>query len=449
MWCGALASFIFILGFASLWSTGIYNFVLSGLEVSGEKTEDHAIKVLKSTPDEPETLLLAGFSDRESVTVRSSGYGSGGSFVQKSGSRINLKRGLTLVGLSGDRTPIKLSHLDTCGGTLTDKDALDYSGDFNAAIKEYSDSFGAFLIVGHDSVVCHKAGHFNIIVPDAKLEGLSDINLRQPYIAVIPEGGEVREFLGQSEESISLNITGFSERLKSSKQRQLSRIERVAHAGGGYKGRTYTNSIEALDYNKNKYSFFEIDFSWTLDDEIVCLHDWEGSFERSFKMTTEQPISYRKFVELVNDNSDLEKCTLSTLAAWLEMNPNKRVVTDIKEKNTIALKLIAERYPGLVHRFVPQVYDPGEYYVVKELGFNDVIWTLYRFHGSNSSVLKHLKTMDLYGLTMPRYKAEAGLARLAFKETGVLSYVHTINKKSDHSKYLDLGAAEIYTDWIH
>lgn len=53
---------------------------------------------------------------------------------------------------------------------------------------------------------------------------------------------------------------------------------RVAHAGGGIYQKTYTNSYEALDYNaKSGFQYFELDFSFTKDNRLVCLHDWEDS----------------------------------------------------------------------------------------------------------------------------------------------------------------------------
>ncbi|OOF13202.1 hypothetical protein BZG79_08415 [Salinivibrio sp. MA427] len=106
-------------------------------------------------------------------------------------------------------------------------------------------------------------------------------------------------------------------------------------------------------------------------------------------------------------------CTLSSLALWLENNPGKKIVTDVKEKNIDALRLIAERYPELKSRFIPQIYWPEEYKMVSELGFDNIIWTLYRFGGDIEDILNHLEKMDLYALTMPRGKADAGLAELA------------------------------------
>lgn len=48
-------------------------------------------------------------------------------------------------------------------------------------------------------------------------------------------------------------------------------ITKIAHAGGGFNGETYTESLDALNFNKNRYSLFEIDFSFTSDNELYRL----------------------------------------------------------------------------------------------------------------------------------------------------------------------------------
>lgn len=50
----------------------------------------------------------------------------------------------------------------------------------------------------------------------------------------------------------------------------------VAHVLGGIDDKAYTNSKEALLYNYNLgHRAFEVDFSITSDEKLVCAHDWE------------------------------------------------------------------------------------------------------------------------------------------------------------------------------
>ena len=218
--------------------------------------------------------------------------------------------------------------------------------------------------------------------------------------------------------------------------------------GGGYKGSTYTNSIDALNANSKLYRLFEIDFSWTSDGNLVCLHDWDHSFQRSFNIKPSGKKSLSEFLSLVKNHSSVEKCTLDSLVSWLKKNQHARIVTDVKEENIRALEKIIKEYPGMINQFVPQVYHPHEYYKAKILGFQDVIWTLYAFSGSDETVLSDIQNMDLFALTMPRDRAERGLARRANESTGVLSYVHTINSQLEMDRYLQLGAHQIYTDFL-
>ena len=48
---------------------------------------------------------------------------------------------------------------------------------------------------------------------------------------------------------------------------------RVLHAGGLYKGQTYTNSIESFEKNGKGLKYLEIDFQLTKDYKLICAHD--------------------------------------------------------------------------------------------------------------------------------------------------------------------------------
>lgn len=231
-------------------------------------------------------------------------------------------------------------------------------------------------------------------------------------------------------------------------QRHALSLPRVAHAGGGYQGHTYTNSLNALNLNRDHYVLFELDFSWTTDGHLVCLHDWDVNFRHFFNLDYQGPVSLKKFMRLAENHHTFRKCTLDNLPVWLDSNPHARIVTDIKKDNLQALKKIADYYPEYQNRFIPQVYQPWEYYIARNLGYDDVILTLYAYHGSDEDVLYWLPHMDLFGLAMPRYRADRGLARMAREKTGVLSWVHTINAQEELETYLAKGVANIYTDWL-
>ena len=122
----------------------------------------------------------------------------------------------------------------------------------------------------------------------------------------------------------------------------VSELPRIAHAGGQIGNATYTNSIEALNVNYDAgFRVFEMDFSFTSDRQLVCLHDWEESFERSFGRRRQALISLLEFEQLVRERSEFNKCTLASLMQWFSTHPQAILVTDVKESNLDALAVIS------------------------------------------------------------------------------------------------------------
>lgn len=212
----------------------------------------------------------------------------------------------------------------------------------------------------------------------------------------------------------------------------------IAHAGGGFKNLTYTNSIDALDYNKNNYDLFELDFFLTDDEKLVCSHDY-GGFLKSFK----------KFEVYVQNKKEYKPCTYKSLKIWLEKNPEKKIVTDFKSDNLSGLKFIAKNFENFEKRFIPQIYNPSEYQKVNSIGYKDIIWTLYRYNKNNNKVIKFAKKMSLYAITMPRERAQTELPVL-LKKNNIKSFVHTINSMEEYFIYKNyFKVDQIYSDWIN
>lgn len=230
---------------------------------------------------------------------------------------------------------------------------------------------------------------------------------------------------------------------------KFEKAKRIAHGGGGVDKVTYTNSIEAVDHNyRLGYELFEIDFSWTKDNRLVCLHDWNIIFKRVFprspvvkQLTLKEYIDFRKY-------SDFTPMTLDQLIEWLALHPSAKVITDVKAKNIEALKLISTKVKDFSERFIPQIYKPEEYKIVKNIGYKNIIWTLYRYRGSNDDAIKEVKSMNLFAVTMTPGRARKKLA-LKLKDMKIPSYVHTINSlKTVRQLSIDYGVTEVYTDFL-
>ncbi len=225
---------------------------------------------------------------------------------------------------------------------------------------------------------------------------------------------------------------------------------RVAHAGGGIHGETYTNSLEALNENYKKgFKFFEIDFSFTKDNRLVCLHDWEINFAQRFGHYPNEKPTLIEFEKLVKDQKQIHNCTLDGLAKWLKQHPSAFIITDVKERNIEALSIIYDKIPDASHRIIPQIYYPENFDKAKKIGFKQVIWTLYRYAGDNHSVIEWAKKFKgPFAITMARDRADSELPR-NLHALNIPTYVHTINDTREYEKYKTKGITEIYTDFLH
>ncbi len=235
----------------------------------------------------------------------------------------------------------------------------------------------------------------------------------------------------------------------------------VAHAGGLYRGLTYTNSLEALEANAGAFSLFEIDFEWTRDGELAGLHDWDTVFRRLFGpagaagragAAESLPLTLRELRERAAGRG-LTPVDLPLLRGFLDRHPGARIITDVKTDNLAALERIAAFFPDFTVRFIPQVYRPEELEKALRLGYRSIIWTLYRYpaEADPAAVLRSLRGWEgrlatrPYAVTLPVAAAESGLAA-ALAAAGVPVYAHTVNDRGEVERLRRLGVSAVYTD---
>ncbi len=238
-------------------------------------------------------------------------------------------------------------------------------------------------------------------------------------------------------QNLPIEVTGF-------------KVHRVAHAGGGIDNKTYTNSYEALNSNLEKgFRYFELDFLFTKDDKLVCLHDWGDNFTRSFGFRTDKKVTLKEFERLVDEKSKFTLCTLDGLAAWMTGNPSAYVVTDVKENNLKALTMIYKALPDAKRRVIPQIYNPKNFDSIAALGFEQIIWTLYLFDGTNHQVLDWVEEFHKpIAITMSKHRAESTLPK-ELKKRHIPTYVHTVNSTLEMQRYTTMfSITEIYTDFL-
>jgi hypothetical protein len=81
--------------------------------------------------------------------------------------------------------------------------------------------------------------------------------------------------------------------------------------------------------------------------------------------------------------------------------------------------------PDAHKRVILQIYHPQNFDVVKRIGSNQIIWTLYHFGGSTESVLFWITMFQgPVAITMPVLRAESTLpADLKKKRTFLLTFI--------------------------
>lgn len=223
----------------------------------------------------------------------------------------------------------------------------------------------------------------------------------------------------------------------------------IAHAGGGIDGKKYSNSIEALNLSYDKgFRYFEIDFSWTSDNQLVCLHDWKKRFKLNFGFKTKGPLTLRKFEKLLEKQVNIHPCTLKTLKIWLSKHPDSKIITDVKYENIKAIQHISEKYPELIAYLIPQFYQPSEYNVLKNMGFKNLIWILYQYKGKKSFVKEYAKKMDLIAVSMRASQVKKKWAQQLIHNNQAI-FVYTVNKSRKLNKLVEkYGITGIYTDFL-
>lgn len=221
----------------------------------------------------------------------------------------------------------------------------------------------------------------------------------------------------------------------------------IAHAGGAFKGQTGLNAREALNANYNRgHRYFELDFCRTRDDQLVLIHDWETTFTRLFENADERP-TLTEFTAM-RMKHDMTQMTLASLLDWLTKHPDALVITDVKEGNPQALSTISKEAGGLRNRFIPQIYHPSELPLARNLGFQNVIFTLYRSVLTDDGIIRFVKNNKLFALTMSVRRAFSFNRLQELIQTGIPVYVHTVNPVKIFNYFLGCGFHGIYTDHI-
>ncbi|MEO8459097.1 MAG: glycerophosphodiester phosphodiesterase family protein [Dokdonella sp.] len=223
----------------------------------------------------------------------------------------------------------------------------------------------------------------------------------------------------------------------------------IAHAGGGYLGERYLNSLEALTHNYALgHRFFELDFNWTRDMHLVAIHDWQQSYGRLFPFADQSvPPDLDAFLQLKMTQNQTQ-LDLSRLRDWLAAHPDAYIVTDIRGNDLYALQRMKAELGKYHRQIIPQMYHAHTYPDIRALGYEHVIFTLYATSLDTEALIDFILETPLFAVTINPSKPDAAriIAGITDKK---FVYVHTFNKLEDLRRYRAMGADGIYTDFMY
>lgn len=220
----------------------------------------------------------------------------------------------------------------------------------------------------------------------------------------------------------------------------IEELRRIPHGGGSVEGGFYTsNSLDALQETYNWGNrIVELDFSWTSDGELACLHNWGGTFPE--KSTLQDFLTAKTYGRLTTMG-------LEQLAEWMRDHPDARIVMDIKGNVIRGLKMIAEGYPDLVDRFYPYLYDTEDYEPIRALGYRNFILFTARIpiaQRDYTALAEFAREKGLIGIAINAY-SESGIYAPAMK-AGVPVLAYTVDSEAWMQQLARQGADGFVTN---
>lgn len=234
-------------------------------------------------------------------------------------------------------------------------------------------------------------------------------------------------------------------------------MEYVIHAAGRLDGIDESHVARTYDGSNSKEGLMqcidagcevvELDFSFTADGELACIHNWHKEY--SADIENDVPLMLEDFLK-TEIYVNFTPMWLEDAAEYLRQNEGLYIVADIKDDLLTALEKIAQTCPDLKNRFVVQIYEEEQYDAVREMGFEYVIFTLYRLDWAGKTDWRALGRFadkhPLIGFTFSYELCSVEGYVEGMLKSGVPLYIHTVNGEEEQQKYFDMGISGIYTD---
>jgi len=224
----------------------------------------------------------------------------------------------------------------------------------------------------------------------------------------------------------------------------------VAHAGGGADGKIYLNIQEAFfEHYQNGTRYFEYDFMFSSDNQVICTHAWEYLEGYS----NENRISYQEYLDY-NILGKYKGVTLNFLFDIIVTYPDVKIILDTKEKQIMPLieaiitKAELENI-NIFSAFIPQIYSRAMLEEIKNYPFEEFIFTNYKVRYTQNTIIDLINEEPRIKIVVMPWIDNIIVNNKKFLQAGAKLAVHTLNIKLVCHLYFNTGAQLVYSDFLY
>ena len=218
----------------------------------------------------------------------------------------------------------------------------------------------------------------------------------------------------------------------------------IAHAGGAIGGKTYTNSIEAINASVAAgFSFIELDLILTCDGQVVAAHDWEHFRSISGTGKSEECLSLEEF-KAKKVHNQYNVVTATDINFLFSKNEELFLVTDkIRDFSALLSQINVSK-----DRLLVEVFSYKDYVKALKRGIKYPMLCIWNERSFNKH-FRHLTSGMVSMITIPeKLIPKLGEQLKLVHDKGVSIFAFSSNDEGYVKRYLGEYVTGFYTDSI-
>lgn len=262
--------------------------------------------------------------------------------------------------------------------------------------------------------------------------------------------------------------------------RWYSKYSIVAHAMGDIDGHYYTNTLEAFNKHYNAGTrVFEVDFSLTSDNKLVCTHGWKDhKINRlAYEEADDTPMSYDEFMNslicgqytpldvdaVINIMKEHEDIYI-ILDFGADLDYDYETDTDkIFDIDALMLrnKMLIDRFKevdeSLLSRVIPQIYYEEHFEELDEYyHFDNYIYTLYKNYQNTTpkNIMQFTTDNDIFVITSNLVEDQEIITKEVLRQIKIdrtltkemALFLHTYDDVKDVDLLFEEGYSGVYSN---